>query len=345
MVSVTLVMHNRAMSSHQRIKASDVAEEAGVSVATVSYVLNDTPGQKISAATAARVREAAKRLGYVRNRAAQALARGDSRLVVIDMSAFPQSPATEQGSHEFNALIESRGYTAIQSWWGPSTPSDALIKLVRDTGAARVLSGVHPSEETCDALYSLGVKTISSILSPKSNAATAVEQTTVTQVNYLASRGHNHILYAPTTMESLSMLCDLRNATGKGVAEELGIRWTSLRAPSEVATYSDRLMDGLKQFPDTTAIAAFNDEIALRTLSYLIGASISVPDEMALIGAGNFPFTRYTYPPLTTAEYRYDISQLPDEVLTSMLEGPGVPGIASRFGDSIQVQVVERASV
>ena len=48
----------------RRVTSADVAHEAGVSRATVSYVLNDTPHQKIPEHTRRRVLEAAARLGY-----------------------------------------------------------------------------------------------------------------------------------------------------------------------------------------------------------------------------------------------------------------------------------------
>ena len=43
----------------RRVTARDVAQRAGVSQSTVSYVLNDTPNQTIPESTRARVREAA----------------------------------------------------------------------------------------------------------------------------------------------------------------------------------------------------------------------------------------------------------------------------------------------
>src|SRR3546814_19636738 len=51
----------------------DVAELAGVSVTTVSHVLNNTPHTRVAEETKERVRDAAKTLGYGPNRAAQAL--------------------------------------------------------------------------------------------------------------------------------------------------------------------------------------------------------------------------------------------------------------------------------
>lgn len=60
---------------------SDVAEEAGVSLATASRVLNGAAGRTVGAAFRDRVLRAAEELGYTPNAQAQAVARGASTLV------------------------------------------------------------------------------------------------------------------------------------------------------------------------------------------------------------------------------------------------------------------------
>jgi DNA-binding LacI/PurR family transcriptional regulator len=67
----------------KRVTAADVARSLGLSRATVGFVLNDTPGQTIPAATRDRVLAEAKRLGYRANTAAQALASGRSRIILL----------------------------------------------------------------------------------------------------------------------------------------------------------------------------------------------------------------------------------------------------------------------
>ena len=69
--------------SNARVTLNDVAAASGVSRATVSFVLRDSPGQSISAATRERVRTAARDLGYVPNGLARALREGTSRIVLL----------------------------------------------------------------------------------------------------------------------------------------------------------------------------------------------------------------------------------------------------------------------
>ena len=72
----------------------DVARLAGVSVTTVSHVLNDTPHTRVADDTRARVRQAAKSLGYGPNRMAQALRTNRSGLIGLlseDIATTPHA--------------------------------------------------------------------------------------------------------------------------------------------------------------------------------------------------------------------------------------------------------------
>ena len=73
----------------RRITSADVARLAGVSRATVSYVLNDTPRQSISADTRNRVLDAAATLGYAPSAAARALRTGRSDVVLCLLPDWP----------------------------------------------------------------------------------------------------------------------------------------------------------------------------------------------------------------------------------------------------------------
>src|SRR5262245_43354550 len=77
------------VGSNRRVTSADVARSAQVSRATVSYVLNNTPHQKIPEATRVRVLEAANRLGYLPSAAARALASGRTNVVLCLLPDIP----------------------------------------------------------------------------------------------------------------------------------------------------------------------------------------------------------------------------------------------------------------
>ena len=72
------------MKNHVTIK--DVAREAGVSVATVSYVINNRTDMRISEATRKKVLQIINLLGYTPNQSAQALATSRKRTVALYLS-------------------------------------------------------------------------------------------------------------------------------------------------------------------------------------------------------------------------------------------------------------------
>ena len=78
-----------------RVRISDVASAAGVSIATVSAALNDVESARISAGTQQRVREAAASLGYVPNRLAQGLRAQRSRTIGFMLPIMPCAAAAQ----------------------------------------------------------------------------------------------------------------------------------------------------------------------------------------------------------------------------------------------------------
>ena len=99
----------------KRTSLKDVAREAGVSIATVSYVINNTPTQTLSAETVNRVNEAVKKLGYIPNLAARALANNKSNLLGVLI------PQTEPGKEFmfsnpfYGDFMSAAEYTARKS--------------------------------------------------------------------------------------------------------------------------------------------------------------------------------------------------------------------------------------
>ncbi len=98
--------------------SADVARLAGVSRATVSYVLNNNATVRISDPTRRRVREAALQLGYVPHAAARSLRAGHSRMVLLPSGHIPAGPPHQYFFEELQAGLRS-------SWTTPSSSTAA----------------------------------------------------------------------------------------------------------------------------------------------------------------------------------------------------------------------------
>ena len=92
----------------------DVAREAGVSVATVSYVLNDRPNQKISEATKKKVLQIANLLQYSPSFAAKQLTTGKSNIIGIQMGRYALRSTEHYDliDHLIGLLLQ-KGYSTI----------------------------------------------------------------------------------------------------------------------------------------------------------------------------------------------------------------------------------------
>ncbi|MFD0522811.1 LacI family DNA-binding transcriptional regulator [Paractinoplanes durhamensis] len=97
----------------QRVTSADVARVAGVSRATVSYVLNDTPGQTISPTTRTRVLDAAARLGYAPSAAARALRTGRSDVVLCLLPDWPIGPEVGSMLGNLSTALARHGFTFV----------------------------------------------------------------------------------------------------------------------------------------------------------------------------------------------------------------------------------------
>src|SRR5689334_13825449 len=91
----------------------DVAKLAGVSQATVSYVLNDRPNSRVGDATRAKVLAAADELGYVAHASARALRTGNSGLVLLPMSDIPIGPLASKFFDDLDHELTTRGFTMV----------------------------------------------------------------------------------------------------------------------------------------------------------------------------------------------------------------------------------------
>lgn len=336
------------MSQSQRVKASDVAREARVSTATVSYVLNQTPGQSISQETVTRVRGAADRLGYVSNPAARTLARGKSGFVVIDMSVFVTQESAEITASPIITMLRTFGYEVFMAWWpgGPEgvSANDRLISFARVTTPEAVISVLPLPDEAQGTLRSLGVSSISSLVSAFDDLIPALVAPVTTQVEYLAAQGHTHILYASSNQPELAPFTQARGAHGAQVAQESNAAWTALPQHSGVPELARSIAAALGEHPDATAIAAYNDDAALSTLFALHELGVEVPTQVAVLGIDNEKLTELTYPKLSSVAFEYDLSAIEPDVINSTIASAGKAGLIEDFTALVHPRVQVRES-
>lgn len=128
----------------KKVTVKDVAQQAGVSVATVSYIMNNRTDQKISDATRKKVLQIANLLNYTPNYAAKSLATGRNNIIGISYRLNPLTPSRNLEITNFvNLLIERLNRLKYDVLFMPIKASEDNIPLNRNIDAILALELSH----------------------------------------------------------------------------------------------------------------------------------------------------------------------------------------------------------
>ncbi|MDN4476123.1 LacI family DNA-binding transcriptional regulator [Demequina sp. SYSU T00192] len=315
------------MPASARVKATDVAAAAGVSAATVSYVLNSTPGQTIPEATRARVLAAAESLGYVPNATATALARGSSDVVIIDFTEVPFGSLVGAMVATLSDAVQDAGLVPIVELGGRSLGDHAnVITLARATRPRAVVTMAMLDAATAEELTSSGVPLLVSVMPASYDAERVIHDAAVTQVGHLAGLGHTRLAYAPAGTPGLEEVDAQRWRGIEDAVRARGLRVTRLAPATDVASAVEAVEAARRS--GATAIAAYNDEVALAMLAGAHAARVAVPRDLSIMGIDDIPQAQFAVPALTSV--RYSTTGLEQAVdLAAVLAATGVRHLAS----------------
>jgi LacI family transcriptional regulator len=293
-----------------RATINDVAERAGVSIKTVSRVMNNEPS--VRKPTLEKVLQAVKALNYQPNAAARNLAGTNSFAIafiydnpnayyVIDMQIGILSACNEQGFelliHPCNAKSQDldaeltkmirRSRVAGLVLTPPFSEMPSVIKTLEklDVKFARILSGSGNSDDRSPCVFIDDYQ-----------AAFAITE-------HLIESGHQHIGFLCGDKEHNSSQERLKGY--KAALKKYSIRINrSLILQGEYSFESG--VNGAKKLlsktEKPTAIFASNDEIAAGALFAARLMGIEIPQQLAITGFEDSPFSRQTWPKLTTAQ-------------------------------------------
>lgn len=281
----------------------DVAREAGVSVATVSRVFNDS-GQ-VSEDTRKTVREVAGRLNYWPNGVARSLitSRTHSLGVLlpdmhgeffsevirgIDLTARNDNlHLLVSSSHsEIDALI-----AALLSLRGRI---DGLIVMAPDVDAPAAIRACIGELPVVMLNPGLELDECDSVSIANYDGAYQV-------VKYLMSLGHRRIAAVKgpeRNIDARQRLYGYRRALADGGGEMLPE--LEIRGNFREASGAEAAADILRLTPRPTAVFAANDYMAVGLICALRAAGLRIPEDMAVAGFDDIPIARFVTPPLTT---------------------------------------------
>ncbi|MEB3370389.1 LacI family DNA-binding transcriptional regulator [Saccharopolyspora mangrovi] len=277
-----------------RVSIKDVAERAGVSIGTVSNVVNRP--DRVAASTRDRVQAAIDALGYVRSESARHLRAGRSRMIAM-LALDMTNPFFADVAHGAEEAATADGLGVMLC----SSGQDAEVEsLYLSLFAEQRVRGVLIAPTAAGSVEVLARQGIPHVV-VDGNARGAACSVSVDDVvggelaaRHLVEAGHRRIAYVTGPLD-LPQCRDRR--IGASEAAELVVLETPTMDVAGGRDAGSRLL-GLPDRP--TAVFCANDLLALGVLQALFAAGVRVPDDLALVGYDDIEFAAAAAVPLTS---------------------------------------------
>ena len=285
----------------RRPPGADVARRAGLSRATVSYVLNDTPHQVIPEHTRQRVLAAAAELGYTPSAAGRALRSGHSDVVLLLLPDWPIGPAVGALLESLSSALAERGLTFVAH---PRSTGRPVAEVWKAITPAAVITFEQLEDVEAKKLESAGVELTVALFggSRGTRAMDIPEQRTGRlQAEHLASAGHRHLGYAWPDDPRVLAFAQPRLEGVRQACAELDLPQPHvLTVPFTVDAVDDAVRTWRDAAPRITGICAYNDDLAIAFLAGARRMSVDVPGDLAVVGVDDIPASAVAEPRLTT---------------------------------------------
>lgn len=296
------------------VGVKDVAQLAGVSIGTVSNVLNHP--ERVSAATRERVNSAIEKLGFVRNAAASQLRAGLSRsvgLVVLNASN-PFFTELARGAED-HASSQNISVLVGNSGEDPRREADYLDLFEEQRVRGVLLSPVGDVSARLTRLRARGIPTV---LVDRQTYREDFSSVSVDDVEggrlaaaHLVSLGRRRIAFAggPTSLRQVRDRLD----GARAALREAGLPGPDVHETQAMTTAAGRgVADALLRLPverRPDAVFAANDLLALGIMQgMLFRGSVRIPEDVALVGYDDIDFAASAAVPLSSV--RQNATQL-----------------------------------
>jgi DNA-binding LacI/PurR family transcriptional regulator len=314
-----------------RATIADVAEQAGVSLTTVSHVLSQR--RPVAEATRRHVLQVIEDLGYEPDSAAAVMAGAASKTLAVDGLSDTQSALSEMDQprayfytgiyHSIEVHATRAGYDLLS----PSPPNDATgrgyVRRLRSRRAAGAIMMSRTSEDVrVRGLLEAQLPTVfvdSRGTGPRATYVTSDHRDGGRQaVEHLIALGHRRIARVSNSAHPLAGRDrvaggqDALSAAGLDEDPELVVEtgdWDAAGAYRATVCLLER------GFP-FTAIAAGSDIMAINVIGALIDRGLRVPQDVSVVGFDDLPLSSMIRPMLTTI--RQDVDAIGAAVVESM---------------------------
>lgn len=306
-----------------KVTIKDVASQCGVSVATVSRVINNS--ELVAGDTKEKVMKAIDELGFIPNTLARGLSTKKSNTIgaIVPNIANPFFGEIIEGVEQiasernYNIIIINSGYNREKVF------KDIMVLRGREVDGI-IMSSADVDEKSLDALYNDRFPFVLTgpvdYRYPVNYVSVDNEEGTRIAVEHLIKLGHKRIGYISSGKDNY---IDLLRFEGYKKALTLH----KLPIDPNIYFYEHpqkevKKMKNMDQASRPTALFAFNDHIALDYMEALERNDIKIPDEMAIVGFDNIKMASHYAINLTTVDNRQiEFGRMATEMLLDMIDG------------------------
>jgi|SRR5665647_1864160 len=333
-----------SLTSPPRATLSDVAAHAGVSVPTVSKVLNNRPD--IAESTRRRVEESLAKMGYRRRALSKKVARAGLVDFVVDGVNSPWVLKVLAGAEE--AAYRAGVGLVVTSTHGDNLSRRWVQNVVRRRSDGVVLVVSDIPRETFDRLTATNVPVVmvdrTGNSDPRLASVGAANWSgALSATEHLLGQGHRRI---GMISGHPRLACSAERIDGYHAA----LRRAGVPVDPELVLHGDFLPEGgrigaaqlLSQPEPPTAIFAGSDMQALGVYEEARRRGLRVPDDLSVVGFDDLSIAQYVTPPLTTV--RQPCSEMAAEAMRMVLSMKSTDHLGPPIRIELATSLVVRAS-
>ena len=311
------------------VTLKDIVRQAGVSIMTVSRVMNDQQG-KVSPQTAEKVRRIAEEMGYIPNSSARSLAARSSKIIAVILRDEPavnplEIPYNSAFLGRIIRILPAYGYSIMVHFVKDFSDITFWLKSWNAQGA--VFLGIFDreirqirSDNQIPLIFTDSYSNVRRI----DNVGIDDYRGGQLAAEYFLSHGHTCLAFAGpistgVISERLQGFSDALQSAGHPLSREQTHAFPDRSAEEILRTI-------LKSDPRPTGLFVTSDDFAAEFYSAAAKCRISIPKDLSLIGFDDFPISKTLVPPLTTI--RQDIDEKARQtcrILLDRLKNPGSP--------------------
>jgi LacI family transcriptional regulator len=292
--------------NRSKVRIKDVAAAAGVSVTTVSHVLNDVDGKRVNAETRARVREAAERLGYAPNGLARGLRLRRSHTIGLlsdEIATTPFAGKIILGAQEV-AKAHDLLLILMNTGGDPDLEMrEARLLLQRQVDGVLYATMYHRTVTVPAVLSGAPVVLLNAVSADPAFASVVPDEVAGgwDAADVLIKAGHRSLAFINNSDD-----IPAKHGRREGFlarAAEAGVDEAAIamvEACPDAAGGYVAAASLLRRTPRPTGVFCFNDQVAMGLYQAAAEAGLRIPDDVSVVGFDNLELVAAALRPALT---------------------------------------------